>query len=223
MKTLAPHRPESVSRSGNGYHKVARRSSGFSLIEIMVGMVIGMIGIIVVMQVFALFEGQKRTTTGGSDAQNIGAIALSNISDDIRQAGYGFNLINVIGCSVQLRAGVILNVLAPVDINPASIPAGDANTDVLLVAYGNSDLLPEGNSIVNPPIDSTDFTVQSYKSFNIGDYVIPTPQNRACSPTNPAILNTVTATSNANTGQVTVTPGVGAQSVTPGLLFDLGP
>ena len=201
------------------HYRPARNSSdGFSLIEIMVGMVIGLIGIIVVMQVFALFEGQKRTTSGGGEAQNTGAIALSGLSDDIRQAGYGFNLINLIGCTVTLRAGVNVNVLAPVVINSSSVPAGDANTDTLLVAYGNSEILPEGNSIVLPAIDSTHFSVQAYKSFDVGDNVIPTPLGRACTAINPAILNQVTATSNPT---LTLTPGV-TNSVTPGLLFNLG-
>lgn len=183
----------------------------------MVGMVIGMLGIIVIMQVFALFEGQKRTTGGGGEAQNTGAIALSGISDEIRQSGYGFTLINLIGCSVLLRPGVTINVLAPVTINSASVPAGDANTDTLLIAYGNSDILPEGNNIVLPAIDSTHFSVQAYKSFNVGDYVIPTPQGRSCTATNPAILNQVTAVTNPT---LTLTPG--ATSVTPGMLFNLG-
>ena len=189
----------------------------------MVGMVIGMIGIIVIMQVFALFEGQKRTTSGGGEALNTGSIALSGISDDIRQAGYGFNLINLVGCSVVLRPGVTLNVLAPAIINPASIPAGDANTDTLQIAYGNSDILPEGNSIVLPAIDTTHFSVQAYKSFNVGDYVIATPLGRSCTtinPANPAILNQVTAVTNPT---LTITPGVGVTiPITTGLLFNLG-
>ena len=52
------------------YSTMHRLSAGFSLVEIMIGMVIGMLGIIVMMQIFALSEGQKRTTTGGGDAQN---------------------------------------------------------------------------------------------------------------------------------------------------------
>jgi type IV pilus assembly protein PilW len=219
LKALSPHRPERNSSAGNGYRKYPRRrDSGFSLIEIMVGMVIGMIGIIVVMQVFSLFEGQKRTTSGGGEAQNTGAIALSSISDDIRQGGYGFNLINLIGCSVTLRAGVTVNVLAPVVINSSSVPAGDANTDTLLVSYGNSEILPEGNSIVLPAIDSTHFSVQAYKSFQVGDNVIATPLGRSCTAINPAILNQVTAVTNPT---LTITPGV-TNSVTPGLLFNLG-
>ena len=206
----------------------------------MVGMVIGMLGIIVIMQVFALFEGQKRTTSGGGEAQNTGAIALSGLSDDIRQSGYGFNLINLIGCDVLLPAGLpmrsagtvaaTLKAMAPVTINSASVPAGDANTDTLLMAYGNSDVLPEGNSIVGPVIDSTHFSVQSYKSFlappdptvSHGDYVIATPQNRSCAPSSPTvtILNQVTAVTNPT---LTITPGVTpASSVTPGMLFNLG-
>jgi len=222
LNALSPLRFKRKSGTGNGYQKDSRRHGyGFTLIEILVGMVIGMIGIIVVMQVFALFEGQKRTTSGGGEAQNTGAIALSSISDDIRQAGYGFSLINLIGCSVELRTSpttVTLNVLAPVMINPVSIPAGDANTDTLQIAYGNSNLLPEGNSIVAPPIDTTHFSVQAYKSFNVGDYVLATPLGRSCTVAHPATLNQVAAVTNPT---LTLTPGVGV-SVTPGLLFNLG-
>jgi type IV pilus assembly protein PilW len=78
--------------------------------------------------------------------------------------------------------------------------------------------LPEGNSIVLPAIDSTHFSVQAYKAFNVGDYVIPTPQGRACTAINPAILNQVTAVTNPT---LTLTPGV-TNGVTPGLLFNLG-
>jgi type IV pilus assembly protein PilW len=222
LNALSPLCFKRKSGTGNAYRKDSRRHGyGFSLIEILVGMVIGMIGIIVVMQVFALFEGQKRTTSGGGEAQNTGAIALSSISDDIRQAGYGFSLINLIGCSVELRTSpttVTLNVLAPVMINPVSIPAGDKNTDTLQIAYGNSNLLPEGNSIVAPPIDTTHFSVQAYKSFNVGDYVLATPLGRSCTVAHPATLNQVAAVTNPT---LTLTPGVGV-SVTPGLLFNLG-
>jgi type IV pilus assembly protein PilW len=222
LNAFSPLRFKRKSGTGNGYQNNSRRHGyGFTLIEILVGMVIGMIGIIVVMQVFALFEGQKRTTSGGGEAQNTGAIALSSISDDIRQAGYGFSLINLIGCSVELRTSpttVTLNVLAPVMINPVSIPAGDKNTDTLQIAYGNSNLLPEGNSIVAPPIDTTHFSVQAYKSFNVGDYVLATQLGRSCTVAHPATLNQVAAVTNPT---LTLTPGVGV-SVTPGLLFNLG-
>lgn len=62
---------------------------GFTLIELMVGLVIGLIGTLVIMQTFSLFEGQKRTTTGNADAQVNGSIALYNIQRQIQLAGFG--------------------------------------------------------------------------------------------------------------------------------------
>lgn len=97
-------------------------NAGFSLIEIMVGMVIGLISMIIVMQVFSSFEGQKRTTTSGSDAQTNGGLALYTIERDVRAAGYGFA--DAIGCTVNTAQNTLINqnvlgksfLLAPVTI-----------------------------------------------------------------------------------------------------------
>lgn len=62
---------------------------GFGLIEILVGLVIGLIAILVIGNVVALFEGQKRTSTGGSDAQTNGAVAMMLLAEEIRMAGFG--------------------------------------------------------------------------------------------------------------------------------------
>ena len=122
-------------------HNRTHRMQGFSLVELMVGLVVGMIGVVIMMQIFSVSEGYKRTTTGGDDAQNNGAIALYGIQRDLRQAGQGTNSFNglvppnaaasLIGCNITLRAGVTINANGPVTINHASIPAGDANTDTL--------------------------------------------------------------------------------------------
>lgn len=63
--------------------------TGFSLVEIMVGLVIGLLATLVIMQVFSVFEGQKRTTTGTSDAQTNGSMALYAIVRDAQMAGFG--------------------------------------------------------------------------------------------------------------------------------------
>lgn len=198
-------------------HTSRRYASGFSLVEIMVGMVIGMLGIMVIMQVYSVFESQKRTTTGAGDAQNTGAIALFGMQRDIEQAGYGLSTSNIIGCSVQLRAGppAITVTLGPVTINPATsvIPAGDSNTDTLLVAYGSSASPPEGNSITS--LSGSDYAVQAYGSFAVGDQVIAMPSARPtpCSLT----LTSVTAVNNPNVTVATVVAGV-----TGGALYNLG-
>src|SRR5712691_10011392 len=130
------------------------RAGGFSLVELMVGLVIGMIAIIVVMQVFALSEGSKRTTTGGDDAQTSGAIALTSLLRDARQAGYGITDFTMIGCNMTPPAPATWTIpaMAPVTINHPSIPAGDANTDTVMVAYGNSSGSPEGDKVITQPL-----------------------------------------------------------------------
>lgn len=193
---------------------VRRRAAGFSLVEIMVGMVIGMFGIIIMMQVFGLAETQKRATTSGGDAQTSGAIALFGLQRDIRQAGLGVSDVKITGCNLLLRAGVTLNVMAPVTINHASIPAGDANTDTLLVVYGNSNGSPQGDGISSQP-GAASYAVQTPTSHVIGDKVIAAPQTRAspCNLVLDSVLNIVTP-------NVIVSTGVAAMS--NGTLFNLG-
>ncbi|MBI1173808.1 MAG: hypothetical protein GC139_00915 [Sideroxydans sp.] len=68
-----------------------RRNAGFSLVDIMVGMVISLIGVIIIFQVFSVSEGIKRTTTSGGDAQQNGAAALFVMERALKEAGYGLN------------------------------------------------------------------------------------------------------------------------------------
>ncbi len=197
-------------------------SAGFSMVEIMIGMVIGMLGIIVMMQVFSLAEGQKRTSLGGNDAQNNGAIALYGLQRDIRQAGYGISALQLMGCNVQLPTGVTLNAMAPVTINHASIPAGDANTDTLMVVYGNGNGAPEGDTISTQPAADT-YAVATPTSFVAGDRVIAqppttTPRAAACN----LVLTTVATVGVANASNVAVAAGTGVAGANNGTLFNLG-
>jgi type IV pilus assembly protein PilW len=122
---------------------------GFSLVEIMVAMVIGLIGVLVIMQVARTAEAQRRLTIGSGESQNNGALAVYAVERDLKQAGYGFSSLSIIGCGLTIISGRTLDRFVPVIINPptAKIPAGDANTDTLLIAYGNSEGAPEGDTI----------------------------------------------------------------------------
>ena len=201
-------------------HATAKRHRGFGLVEVMVAMVIGMLGIIIMLQVFAVAEGQKRSTTGAGDAQNNGAMALYALQRDIRQAGYGFSSVNVLGCALALPSHTLAQ-LAPVVINPpvTDVPAGDANTDTLLVAYGSSAGSPEGDPVTSTPTTAGVMSVTSPTNFTVGDQVIAAPSAplSACTnPTTPLRLAAVTAVT-----PLTVTlPASGA--VEKGALFNLG-
>lgn len=68
-----------------------RSQRGFSIVDIMVGMVISLIGVIIIFQVFQESESIKRRTTGGGDAQQNGVAALFQVERSLKQAGYGLN------------------------------------------------------------------------------------------------------------------------------------
>ena len=63
--------------------------AGFSLVDVLVGMVIAMLGIIIIFQVFSVSEGIKRTTTSGGDALQNGAAAQFALERSLKGAGYG--------------------------------------------------------------------------------------------------------------------------------------
>lgn len=128
---------------------------GFTLVEIMVAMVIAMLGIVIIMQMATMFDAQKRTTTGGDDAQNTGAIALFGLQQNIQQAGY---------CYSTTQPTLNGATLMPVDINlPALNGIVDPNTATLRVAYGNDACIPDSASGV---ASATTLNVLAYGVMN---------------------------------------------------------
>ena len=119
----------------------AARQRGVTLVELMVGMLIGMLAILVISQVLLVSEGQKRTTTGGSDAQINGALSLYAIQRDVQAAGYGFTSSPaIVGCPINaLFNGAaptgFAGRLAPVFITPeAARPLGSVGDSIRLLA-----------------------------------------------------------------------------------------
>ena len=153
------------------------RSAGFTLVEVMIGLLIGVIGIIVIMQTFAVSEGYRRTTTSGTDAQVNGAIAMYIMQNELRTAGFNMQPFHVIGCTSMIvwynNLGKSLNLRwVPVEINPAGIPAGDANTDVISITYGNADTDVIGvPATQNASIDPFQIT-KNWHGYRNGDFIV---------------------------------------------------
>ena len=157
-----------------------RLISGFSLVELMVAMVIGMLGIVVMMQVFSVFESQRRTTSSGDDSISSGAISLYGIQREIQQSGWGISNVQLIGCSVTgLLTGGANLPLVPLTINSPLISGQDPHTDTLLIVSGNGNATVEGNSIesvtLTPPAS---YAVNGASDFSPGDLVVGVPQVR---------------------------------------------
>lgn len=203
-----------------------QRMMGFSLVEVMVAMVIGMLAMIVMMQVFSVFEGQKRTTTSGSEAQNTGALTLDTLERDIGMAGYGISSSKLVACDLVLPSGFTIKDLGPVTINanPNVVAPGDAQTDTLLLLYGNSNSPAEGQGITSITAPSI-YAVQSSSSFAAGDKVIAVT-NVAMPQPNPCVLamtSVVSSGATASPFSEDVTVASGVAGVNNGVLYNLGP
>ncbi|MCX7627172.1 MAG: PilW family protein [Methylophilaceae bacterium] len=69
---------------------MARTSQrGLTLVEMMVGLAIGLIGLLAVAQIFVTFSQQRNTATQTMEAQSNGVMALYLLERDLMQAGYG--------------------------------------------------------------------------------------------------------------------------------------
>ncbi len=116
--------------------------TGFTLVEIMVGLAIGMLATLVIVQVMSVFEAQKRTTTGTADAQTNGGIALYTIGRELQMAGYPLLPVanSPLECTTLTIGGAAGNVngLSPVTITDGVAAAGVSASDTITLRYGNS-------------------------------------------------------------------------------------
>jgi type IV pilus assembly protein PilW len=155
--------------------QASRHQTGFSLMEILVGLVVGLLATLVIMQVFSVFEGQKRTTTGSADAQSNGNIALFTIAQELKMAGYGLypSDNSALECTT-LNSGVpgIASTadLSPVIITDGStlVPASPSDNITIHYARSNSGGLPSVISIVNSA-GLNDVTIPNNMGCHVND------------------------------------------------------
>jgi len=111
---------------------------GFSLIELMVAVVIAMLASLAISQTFAVFEGQKRTTVSGADAQDNALMALHAIERELRMAGMGTAMLDCDQINAYLEGRVPPQYV--ISTLPAAIeqdtPA--AGSDQVTLFYGDS-------------------------------------------------------------------------------------
>lgn len=165
------------------------RSRGLSMVEILVASAIGIIASLAIFQVFAVFEGQKRTTTSGGEAQTNGTLALFSIEREARSAGYGFNSVDLLGCTVQGWNEATGSASTPWLLAPVVITQGAGSTpgvagapDTLTVTYGNGEQMSAGVSIgVGNATTSDDFfKIFNPYGFNAGDVVMLAESGKPC-------------------------------------------
>lgn len=247
--------------------KRRHRQSGISMIELMIGVVIGLLTALVVANTIIASDEQRRGTVTGNDAQNNAALAAYLIERDIRMSGYGIftNEVDGLGrvCTVgnvrthnasrptpQLNFDTNLP-FAPAYINPPTIPAGDAGSDVLLVNYSGGDMAVSGTGVklgqntdtsstsasggFNFKINAAEFTLAGYRT---GDLVMAVENGRDCSlyeitaPNSPMTGDSLTIGTSAYASDhqngTSTTPswnksgGLGVNYTTAGRIYNIG-
>lgn len=158
--------------------KTLKNQTGFSLIEIMVGLVIGLIATIVIMQVFSAFEGQKRTTTGSADAQTNGSIALFTMVRDIQMAGFGLPVFDTQNPPLKCNPSPTINLASAtnVDMFPIQILDGGVGlSDTIRIRYATDGANAQGGiaiKIVGPAPAVPTVAVDNNLGCNNGDVVL---------------------------------------------------
>lgn len=76
-----------------------RRNGGFSLVELMVSVVVGLLALLFALRLFTGNEATRQAALGGSDSMQNGMLALFSLSGDAEQAGFGLNDPIIAGCN----------------------------------------------------------------------------------------------------------------------------
>lgn len=154
---------------------------GFTIIELMVAIVLGLLTVLIVSQVLIQAETRRRTISAGGDAQLNGALTLYTLQRDIQMAGYGANALPaVMGCKLNMQygsAGTARQVpLAPVVITAGTNGAPDQVT--VLQAHTRQPSMPMLTK-ENHTDASTSFVVDSSMGVSAGDMMVIAPPSIA--------------------------------------------
>jgi len=160
------------------------RQSGMSLVEIMVAVVLGLIGILIITQAYISSDNFNRSTLGEGGAQTNGLVALYTIERDARMAGYGMTSNGALACG-QIYWYYDPNYSANTpgwSGNPAALPAitlapivittTAGAPDTIQVMYSSTAEMMVPTSIAGFNASSSEVDVDGTTGFNAGDLVL---------------------------------------------------
>ncbi len=116
----------------------ARRQAGISIVEMMVGLMVGMLVTLSAWGTVMFYEANRRTGIGGNSALENGLATALAIQRDVKSAGLGFVFAGVPACATL---NVFHNGVTTADgtaLAPVTITDGGAGSDQVSVAYSGS-------------------------------------------------------------------------------------
>ncbi len=164
-----------------------RRAAGFSLIELMVSMAIGLVVTVAIAAVMVGSESDKRGSTAVNDINQSGSYVAYVLDRQIRSAGSGFAQAwtKLAGCQLFAKntsGGVLPHTFAagkpyagwttPVSLAPVVIGAGlaGAGGDLVMVMAGAGGLV-EVPPVVLPSVTASVIRLNNTLGFRSGDLV----------------------------------------------------
>ena len=161
---------------------MVKHSSGFSLVELMVAVVVGLLGILAIASVYVTFEGNRRTTTGSGDAQENALVAMVSLERDLRMAGIGLTGLGcatVNGYNATLTPTAVSFAPMPISITRDSPAAG---SDTVTLMHSNSAF---GNvpTTLTGPMATSDDALNALNGDGVaqGDLILISEGTKACS------------------------------------------
>ncbi|MRV74755.1 pilus assembly protein PilW [Duganella sp. FT92W] len=161
--------------------KSIKATQGFSVVELMVAMTVGLLAMTFATRMLVSAEQNKASSLGGSDQMQNGMLALFSINEDAAQAGWGLNDELLTGCNtafsdtsgfelaVDASSGANRTPLAPVIIQHSS-----TGSDTISLYAGTS---PTGVGSVKvrslyAGADTLDIDTQAPFGFATGDAIV---------------------------------------------------
>ncbi len=194
------------------------RQRGISLVETMIGLVVGMVASLVIIQSFSSSESYRRNLSGSADAMQNAAIAGGYLDMVLQEAGaslvqgrnvWGCRLLVSRGGSAVIPRGSVYpapfaNFPTRVRVLPLGILDGGSGSDVIMVMFGNS-----GTGNRDVPFDATSdgLTMNVTNNNGVGlkstgqsptDLFLSVPQEVSAGPGDCQIVQTTSAFSNGS-------------------------
>ena len=192
------------------------RQRGMGIVEVMVGILIGMIVVVAIYNVFAVAESYKRTAVGAADAQTTGLFAQFILAREISNAGNALS-----GDGSELATCTVADPKWPMPAAPAFGAAGAktirplpvlisdggaaTTSDALIVTYSTAPRVVSPVLFIDVPMAAAGdpFYVQSPNGFRVNDWIIAYDNNITGAGGNCELVRVTAVTPGDSKGDVT--------------------
>lgn len=177
-----------IGRRGNTEPlPLPRRGGGFSLVELMISIVIGLLAVMFATRMMTDSERSKDGALGGSESMQNGMMAMFSISADAEQAGFGLNDPLLVGCDTQFTDSKKFEMATAQrganDVHPlapAVIVHGDAGPDEVTLYAGSAAGGTASVRLASNYIGGTDISIDREPyGFAVGDVIVAAPESGA--------------------------------------------